>query len=296
MRPVDAGEADEPSVCVVVVTYNRAALLGECLDKLQAQSRPPERILVIDNASTDDTPHLLAQRAGITVLTLAENAGGSGGFARGIEEAFGAGFDWIWLLDDDTMVDEHCLEALLAGARRAPNRPSLLASVVRWQDGRLHPMNRPWLRLDRRVEFAEAARAGLALIRTATFVSAMIHRDAVSEHGLPPAHYFVWLDDMAFTGRVLRAGNGYMVPESSVWHWTPKPYSTLSDSRDRFYYKARNHLWLLRGDSFGGIERVGYAFAYLRAIGTYLRASPDRRLALTTAFRGIRDGLRREPR
>jgi rhamnopyranosyl-N-acetylglucosaminyl-diphospho-decaprenol beta-1,3/1,4-galactofuranosyltransferase len=295
MPPVADDEAGETSVCAVVVTHNRAALLRDCLRRLGTQTRRPDRILVVDNASTDETADVLRREPGVDVLTLDKNVGGSGGFARGVEQAFRDHHDWIWLLDDDTLADEGCLEALLAGAGRAPGRPSVVASVVRWQDGRLHPMNRPWLRLNRRAEFAEAAAVGLAPIRTATFVSAMVHRDAVAAHGLPPAHYFLWLDDMAYTGLVLRTGRGYLVPESTVWHWTPLPYSTLSDSRERFYYKARNHLWLLRGDSFAGLERAGYALAYVRAIGTYLRQSPNRRAALATTWRGVRDGLRREP-
>jgi GT2 family glycosyltransferase len=282
------------SVCAVVVTYNRADLLAECLDRLQAQSAPPERILVVDNASTDGTADLLAARDGIEVLRLEENVGGSGGFSKGLGHAYDGGGtqEWFWLLDDDTFADPDCLAALLDGARRAPAPPSVLSSVVRWRDGRLHPMNQPWLRVRPRARVAEAARAGLSPIRATTFVSALIHRDAVARHGLPPGGWFVWLDDIDFTGRVLRDGEGYIVPESVAVHWTPQPYNTLTDARGRFYYKARNHLWLLRGDSFRGTERLLYSYAYLRSIRTYLRDSPDRRLALRTTVRGVRDGLR----
>jgi GT2 family glycosyltransferase len=283
------------TVCAVVVTYNRRDLVAECLDRIERQSRAPDDVVVVDNTSTDGTAELLAARDGIDVLTLPENRGSSGGFARGIERAFELGHDWIWLLDDDTFADERCLEALLAGAQRAPRAPSLMCSVVRWRDESLHPMNRPWFRLGHRAEFAEAAGAGLALVRTSTWVSTMVSREAVAEHGVPPAHFFVWLDDMEYTGRILRNGAGYMVPESLAWHWTPKPYDTLTDARERFYFKARNHLWLLRGSSFRGVEWVGYAIAYLRALVTYMRRSESKPSALRTAGRGIRDGLRRRP-
>jgi GT2 family glycosyltransferase len=152
------------------------------------------------------------------------------------------------------------------------------------------------MRMHRRARFAEGAGAGLVAIRATTFVSALVHRDAVAEFGLPPAHFFVWLDDIEFTGRVLREGDGYLVPESVAWHWTPRPHNTLSDARERFYYKARNHLWLLRGDAFGGSEWLGYAVSYVRGLVIYLRTSADRRAALRTAWRGIRDGLRPIPR
>jgi GT2 family glycosyltransferase len=286
---------DAPTVCAVVVTYNRAELLARCLDHLERGSRPPDSILVVDNASTDGTGELLAGRGGVETLRLAENGGGAGGFERGLEHAYRQGHEWLWLLDDDTFVDERCLETLLAGLERAPKRPSVMTSVVRWKDSSLHPMNRPWLRIVPRGRFAEAAATGLAPIRAATFVSTMIHRDAVERHGLPPGHYFVWLDDIQYTARILRDGDGYMVPESTAFHWTPKPYNTVTDTRERFYLKVRNQLWLLRGPSFRGAERARYAQAWLRGIGTYLSASEDKALAVRTVLKGVRDGLRREP-
>jgi GT2 family glycosyltransferase len=282
------------TVCAVVVTHNRRELLIECLDRLQRQSRPLDGILVVDNASTDGTADLLARRDGIEVERLEDNVGGAGGFRHGLETAFRAGYDWLWLLDDDTFAEESTLDELLAGARRAPHVPSVMSSVVRWRDSTLHPMNGPWLR-KRRGEMAEAADHRLAPIRAATFVSTMVHKDAVERHGFPPGHYFVWLDDIEYTARILRNEHGYVVPQSTVVHYTPKPYNTVTDTRERFYFKVRNQLWLLRGPSFGGRERLDYARSWLGAIVTYLRRSRPRRAAIATVFRGVRDGLRREP-
>ena len=154
--------ATAPTVCAIVVTYNRRELLVECLEKLQAQTRPPDRILVVDNASTDDTLELLSKREGVDVLALDTNGGGAGGFEAGLREARRAGHDWYWLLDDDTFAEPDCLEQLLAGVERAPSPPAVMTSVVRWKDGSLHPMNWPWLRLRHRGTFALGAGAGLA--------------------------------------------------------------------------------------------------------------------------------------
>jgi GT2 family glycosyltransferase len=283
------------TVCAVVVTYNRVELLTRCLEHLTRGSRPPEAILVVDNASSDGTAEMLAGRDDVQVLRLDSNLGGAGGFERGIAAAHAGGHDWIWLLDDDTLVEEHCLEALLAGIARAPRPPSVMTSVVRWRDSSLHPMNRPWLRITPRGGYAAAAATGLAPIRAATFVSTMVHRDAVARHGLPPGHYFVWLDDIQYTARVLRDEDGYIVPESVALHWTPRAYDTVSDTRERFYLKVRNQIWVLRGPSFRGFERVRYAQAGLRGIATYLRRSPDTGRALRTVLKGLRDGLGPEP-
>jgi GT2 family glycosyltransferase len=278
-----------------VVTYNRRDLLARCLDHLRRQSRPPDSILVVDNASTDGTGEMLAGMSDIRTMRLEDNLGGAGGFARGLEAAHAEGFEWLWLLDDDTFAEERCLETLLAGAERAPRRPSVMTSVVRWRDATLHPMNRPWLRIAPRGRYAEAAAAGLAPIRAATFVSTMVRRDAVDRHGLPPAHYFVWLDDIQYTARVLHDEDGYMVPESVAVHWTPQAYTTVTDTRDRFHLKVRNQLWLLRSSSFTGLDRARYARSGARAVATYLARSPDKPRALKTVAKGVREGLGREP-
>ena len=78
-------------------------------------------------------------------------------------------------------------------------------------------------------------------------------------------------------------------------HWTPRAYDTVSDTRGRFYFKVRNHLWLLRGSSFTGLERIRYARSWARSIATYLRRSPSRKQAVGTVLKGLRDGVRREP-
>ena len=284
-------------VCAVVLTCNRVAMLETCLSHLEAQTRAPDHVLVVDNGSSDGTQELLAGRPEIESVRLPENVGGAGGYAHGLKEALERGFDWIWLLDDDAFAEQGCLEALLDGVRRAPRKPDLVTSAVRWTDSRLHPMNRPWLRTNRPGDFAEAAGAGLALVRAATSVSTMVSAEAVRRHGFPPAHYGVWIDDIEWTGRILREGAGYLVPESVTVHATAQPRDTVDDARDRFYFKARNQLWLLRsGRSFGGVERFYYGLAYLSAIRRYVAQSPSRREAVLTVARGVRDGLRREPR
>ena len=101
-------------VCAVIVTYNRKALLKECLEAVLAQTRPPDHVLVVDNASTDGTAEMLREEfPQVEVLRLPENQGGAGGFHEGMKRAYEEGFDWLWLMDDDTIPRPEALEALL---------------------------------------------------------------------------------------------------------------------------------------------------------------------------------------
>jgi rhamnopyranosyl-N-acetylglucosaminyl-diphospho-decaprenol beta-1,3/1,4-galactofuranosyltransferase len=286
------------SVCAIVVTYNRREMLRRCLSALAEQEHPVQTTLVVDNASSDGTADLVrTEYPDVELLALERNVGGAGGFERGLSWAHERGYEWLWLMDDDTLTLPSTLGALLGGARRAPGRePLIVCSEVRWKDERLHPMNVPLPRWRDRAHLAEAAGRGLLSVRYATFVSLAIRREAIDRFGLPLPEYFIWGDDVEFTARVLRDERGYLVPDSRVYHWTPEPHKGASPDSDRFYYHARNSLQMLRGSSFSGVERFDYARYYLGSIGRYLLANRRDRRRLRILLRGLRDGLRGSPR
>lgn len=95
---------------VVIVTYNRCALLARCLDYVQIQSRQPDQIVVINNGSTDATESMLCAR-NVRCITQ-ENVGSAGGWHRGIQFALDEGFDAVWLMDDDGFPEPSALNCL----------------------------------------------------------------------------------------------------------------------------------------------------------------------------------------
>ena len=103
------------SVCAIVVTCNHKDRLRGCLNSLLAQTRPADRIVVIDNASTDGTRAMLdAEYPQVSKITLKEYAGGAGGLVAGMRFAHCNKFDWIWTLDDSLEVTPECLETMLS--------------------------------------------------------------------------------------------------------------------------------------------------------------------------------------
>src|ERR1700757_3076054 len=88
-------------VCAVVVTHRRPDELAKSLDVLTTQSRLPDRLIVVDNASEDHVRELVdGQPIPTTYLPSHRNLGGAGGFALGILHALAAGADWVWLADE----------------------------------------------------------------------------------------------------------------------------------------------------------------------------------------------------
>ena len=218
-------------VCAVLVSRNRKSLLRESLRALSELTRPVQGAVVVDNASDDGTGEMLRGEFGhVTTIRLGENSGSSGGYYAGIEWAYRQGFEWIWTLDDDSIAERNALgELLRARERFAPeDRPNILASWVVWTDGSLHPMNvqKPKL-YDARRQFLAAENAGMS-IRFTSFVSMLMHRSMVEKYGLPIPGYFLWNDDVEYSGRILREEFGVMVPASVVVHKTAEKHVPAS--------------------------------------------------------------------
>ena len=286
-------ERVEGTIGAIVITHNRRDLLRECLAALLGQTRPPDAVLVVDNASTDGTRAMLAEEFDeVQVLALEVNEGGAGGFHEGMRRGLELGFSWLWVMDDDTIPAPTALERLLAAPERLDGLPEpvILASRIVWTDGRLHPLNPPGLRLRDMELMVSASERGLLPLRWNTFPSTLIKREALERHGLPLKHFFIWSDDIEHTARLLRDEVGYVVADSVAQHKTATA-SPPWEGGDRFYYAVRNGIYILRGSALRRDEKTQQTFTVLGQIVRYLRFNRLRPHSLRLVARGVRDGV-----
>lgn len=281
----------------IIVTFNRSAKLMKVLDALERQSQRPDVILVVDNASTDDTRDLVTARAGsndtIRYLRLPKNVGGAGGFHAGMKAAWAEGANYFWISDDDAYPEPDALEKLLDAITRFETsyqwRPSFACSRVEWTDTTLCEMNVPrtvwdWPR------FVNAD-TPWPLVDSCSFVSVLIPRWAVAEHGLPIAEYFIWFDDAEYTRRIARSYPGIFVPESRVIHDTPDNrgvnFALVDDkSAWKFSYGARNETSFRRREQ--GLPGVmAYAWAVHQQMKSGAVPFALRRQIYTAILRGL---------
>ncbi len=286
-------------VCAIVVAYNRQALLCECLAALRGQSRPPDAILVVDNASTDGTRGLLRDKfPEVTVLALPRNVGGAGGFHAGMKWAYAQGFDWQWLMDDDARPAPDCLARLLAHAR--PN--SVLVPVQRDRSGRTYGIN-IWRK--RHVEVTAEVVAGGQSVRGPflfAFVGPLIAREIVDAAGLPNKDFFIWFDDYEYGLRTQRRTSAeiVVVPDAVVYHdygeqtrqvrFLGRRSNRSEQPPWKTYYGTRNTLYTLTRMRRSPQELALFLLVQLRVLIMDIAYGPARGERARMRLLGLRDG------
>lgn len=192
-------------ICAVIATYDRPALLARCLEAVRAQTRALDGVVVVDSAGSAETAALLGRpfpRGAL--LSLPENLGPAGAFARGMAAALEAGYAWIWLMDDDVAPDPGCLAELAAVAARARRRvvvPRRLtpAGVDCANEAVLHEAEQRFERV-----VTEPAREQYRPIDLFTFEGPLLHRSVVEAVGLPERGLFIRGEDVMYAIRINR--------------------------------------------------------------------------------------------
>lgn len=191
-------------VCAVIVTYNRLNLLKKCLEGVRSQTRPPDRIVVVNNASTDGTAGWLASVPGIAVVNQ-NNSGSSGGQAAGFRWAHDHGCSWIWCCDDDVRPKPDALSRMLdVGSRHQ----ACVLTLKQFDDGAVQQLKNHFCpstakRLNRPPVFVEP---GIESVNFGNFEGMLIPRRVVDAIGLPDRRFFVCGDDIIYGFLASRTG------------------------------------------------------------------------------------------
>ncbi len=234
------------TVSAVIPTWNRADLVASVLENLKRQTRPPDRILVVDNGSTDGTRGAV-ERAGADWVGLATNKGFAWAVNEGIRRADG---DWILILNNDVVLEPDWLERLLAAAQNA-NASFAAGKLLRagsggavldgswdlcsrggyaWRCGYERPDGATW-----------GTRRQIVL---APMTAALFHRRIFAAIGLLETRFESYYEDVDFGIRCALAGfAGVYEPGARAVH---QGKATYGKRAARVYFlSARNQVLLL---------------------------------------------------
>ena len=247
-------------IAAVIPNWNGSAMLAQLLCALQRQSRIIDRVIVVDNGSSDDSA-AIAQRAGAEVIQLPTNTGFSHAVNLGIQNTrANAGADWIAILNNDVYPQPDWLANLLEKAQSqnawfaagklldassAGRVDGAFDAICRgacaWRCGHGRPDSPLWNH-PRQIHFAP-------------FTAALFRAELFERVGLLDEAFESYLEDIDFGLRCALAGfHGAYVPEAVAYHagsatlgrWHPATVAKISRNQLLIVAKHYPRHWVLR--------------------------------------------------
>lgn len=307
-----------PHICTIVVTYNRYALLKECLQSLLEQTFATD-IVIVDNASTDGTLERLQsegflQHACVTYLRLEENLGGAGGFYEGCKHALAKGYDFVWLMDDDAEPEITALKRIVDVMRETRFSYVAYAPQVRIGTPSSHTLSTfghrgrfdyvHTLPAFQRPLATSVFEQKTAPIDMASFVGILVSKTAMQTIGLPKKEFFIHHDDTEYSLRLATLGKILLINDARIFHKEKRQEEKIErhawgmrKNRIRFemlwlkYFGLRNSIYLAK--TYAKSPRVWWDIAvlYTTLIKDIILYDDHKWLRLKFATHSVCDGL-----
>ncbi len=251
-------------ISVVIPTWNGARHLPVCFNALRRQTLPPYEIILVDNASADETTDLVTRDyPEVHLILLPENRRFAGACNVGMRVARG---EFVALLNNDTEADENWL-ANVAGTFRAHPEAGFLSSKLRLFDQRekLHsagdfysvrgvPGNRGVWEVDR-------GQFDTDYVFGACGAASVYRRSMLDQVGLLDETFEFSCEDVDLSWRAQLAGYPCaFAKDAIVYH----KVSATGGGTLNSYYDGRNFIWLLVKDVPGDMWRA-HAGAILKS-------------------------------
>ena len=296
---------EKAKVGVVLLNWNGGEFTIPCISSLLAGDLSPWRILVFDNASTDGSPEeITAMFPEVQMVRSAENVGFAAGSNQGIRQLLAQGADFLWILNNDTVVHRSCLRMLVEECLHDGKLGGATGKIFFQQPG-----DRIWYAGGRwnRWSFTSAHRGRgekdtgqydrAEDVEFASGCCMLLRREALARVGLFDERYFVYCEDAEWCLRARRHGvRMRYVPHAVLWHRVSASAKKNAGGKTpplSHYYNQRNRLFNMRRYAGRPLQVTTAVLAHLaRALPLSVALLVLRRWAtLKSVVRGIRDGL-----
>lgn len=296
------------TVAIILVNWNGYTDTAICLGSLQKLTYGAFKVIVVDNASQDDSRlHIKKYFPEVHLIESTTNEGFTGGNNRGIEYALDEGYDYVMLLNNDTIVPpdliNHLLNTYTKHERVGMIQPGITFMDQPdkiWNAGGL--WNR-WIGDSKTMGYCEPVASWaneVSLVDWLTGCCLLMSTDFIRKVGALEERYFAYYEDVEWSLRAKKLGYQLLL-DTNIWiqHKAGASGKTKSKEREGFlhpilhYYNVRNHLWLIRQHPQAVHYVTASIFQFLKVIAYciyfFLRGR-FRKLKMT--LKGVFDGLK----
>lgn len=252
-----------PCVVTVILNTNRRDDTLQCLESLYRNAYPNQQVIVLDNASTDGSATAIRERFPQAVLIqLEQNLGYAGNNNVGIEAALRRGADWVFVLNEDTILAPDCIERLVSAGEES-ERIGLAGPMVYHYDepemiqsagGKL---DAKWAALH--IGQNELDAGQYRTVRDMDWVSGcalLVRRKTIEEIGALDERFFYYWEETDWCTRAREHDWRIIhVPQAKLWHkgvqrnYQPSPNVTYYATRNRLLFLCKHRaplkIWVL---------------------------------------------------
>jgi GT2 family glycosyltransferase len=239
-------QATKPLISVIIVNHNGAEILPRCLDAVMAQTIREYEVIIVDNASSDGSADMIADRwPAVKIIRSETNNGFAVGNNIGAQQASGK---WLALLNNDAFPQPDWMEKLLEASHNYPDFAFFASQLIQANQHNLidatgdiyHASGLSWHR-DRNQPIDMVHREA-GEIFSACAAAALYDRAAFLAIGGFDETYFSHHEDVDLGFRLrLRGLRGMYVPEAVVHHIGSATFGIESDRT--VYQMHRNFIW-----------------------------------------------------
>ena len=245
-----------PKVFIIILNWNGLQETLECLESVFRLNYPNFRVIVVDNGSTDDGGGIIGKYWPKVILILnGENRGFAGGNNVGIRCALDHGAEYMWLLNNDTVVERDALSNIVTEAEKDPGigiagskiyyfghqrKIWFAGSNIDWRKGSSDHIGIGETDIGQYDDVKEVDRI--------TGCSMLVRKNVCESVGLFDETFFLYVEEVDWCVRARRAGfKCIFVPSSVVYHKASVSALKIGVWDKVFsYYNTRNFLYLIK--------------------------------------------------
>jgi hypothetical protein len=256
-----------PKVFVVVLCYNGIDLTLTCLDSVQKQEYVDVETVVVDNGSSDGTISIIQEKyPQIICIQNYENLGYALGNNKGIEFAIEHGAEAVFLLNNDTRLQDGCISRLVETLQSDPRIGIVGPMVYTWDENKTISSAGGMVNW----RLAHAVNVGMGEIDTGQYegrevdfingCGIMVSKQAVEKAGGLDPKFFMYWEETDWCLRVKEAGfKVYFEPAAKMDHKAPIDSVELGPTT--LYYITRNRFLFYFRHTPGSVKLAALAHA-----------------------------------
>lgn len=245
----------EPLVIIIILNTNRRDDTLACLESLEKSNYPNQQVIILDNASNDGSIDAIhAQHPEVDIVNLTVNRGYAGNNNVGIQIALEKGADWVFVLNEDTIVDPECMHYLIENAAKDTsigivgpmvyhfNEPGVIQSA-----GGI--LTRHWDAIHTGSNETDLGQYhGNHFVAWISGCAILVKSDAINQIGLLDERFFYYWEETDWCFRAAEHGWKILhVPQAKIWHkgvqrnYQPSANLDYYATRNRYLFYSKHH-------------------------------------------------------